>query len=177
MPDSPLKRAFRSAVRSTADVLRGSPLAVRKPNLRVSVDDRGFRADAKPAPLRARPASSRSRSTVETDHRPHRSKRRPSRDAGDMPQGWAEARDATGATYYLKGKTKQMGKPTVEDDLRAELVDQRAKMIAARREAEELRALVTTSEAAEAAAKREAAEAERTMRRHDAAEASGRRRR
>ena len=33
-----------------------------------------------------------------------------------MPQGWAEARDATGATYYLKGKTKQMGKPTVEDD-------------------------------------------------------------
>ena len=71
----------------------------------------------------------------------------------------------------LKGKTKQMSKPTVEDDLRAELVDQRAKMIAARREAEELRALVTTSEAAEAAAKREAAEAERTMRRHDAAEA------
>ena len=175
MPDSPLKRAFRSAVRSTADVLRGSPLAVRKPNLRVSVDDRGFRAGAKPAPPRVRveprPASSQSRSTVETDRRPHRSKRRPSRDAGDMPQGWAEARDATGATYYLKGKTKQMGKPTVEDDLRAELVDQRAKMIAARREAEELRALVTTSEAAEAAAKREAAEAERTMRRHDAAEA------
>ena len=65
-----------------------------------------------------------------------------------------------GRDDYLKGKTKQVGKPTVEDDLRAELVDQRAKMIAARRGRRNARA--TTSEAAEAAAKREAAEAERT---------------
>ena len=123
MPDSPLKRAFRSAVRSTADALRGSPLAVRKPNLRVSVDDRGFRADAKPAPPRARPASSRSRSTVETEHHAHRSKRRPSRDAGDMPQGWAEAR-RHGRDVLSQGQRAD-GQAAVEDDLRAELSGRR----------------------------------------------------